>query len=97
MFPIPDLPKASVPYFFIEQGSASETAVGKVGEGAFIVGRTGNMAGNERFMKPFQSCRFMTAGEDKTILPVFVILPDILIIFRHKPDFISQRTGPVRR
>ena len=65
MFPIPDLPEAGVPYFFIEQGGASKTAVGKVGEGAFIVGGTGNMAGNERLMKPFQSCRFMTAGEDR--------------------------------
>ena len=53
MFPIPDLPETGVPYFFIEQGGASETAVGKVGEGAFIVGGTGNMAGNERLMKPF--------------------------------------------
>ena len=97
MFPIPDLPETGVPYFFIEQGGASETAVGKVGEGAFIVGGTGNMAGNERFMKPFQPCRFVTALEDKTILPVFVILPYILIIFRHKPNVISQRTGPVRR
>ena len=97
MFPIPDLPETGVPYFFVEQGGASKTAVGKVGEGAFIVGGTGNMAGNERLMKPFQSCRFMTAGEDKTILPVFVIPPDILIIFRHKPNVISQRTGTVRR
>ena len=53
MFPIPDLPKASVPYFFIEQGGAPKTAVGKVGKGAFIVGGTGNMAGNKRLMKPF--------------------------------------------